>query len=128
MASTQEMQRRAKLRKAAEDLAKQAASGVINIKVTPDMSGQGQQDIGFKDFLAIAAKYGWTKKYEAPDNNAMGNEILALARKCNHKKLHAELAKHDGFDYKGGVADLVGGALLRASNPMIDLMMKAMFS
>lgn len=127
MASTKQMQERAKARKAAEKLAAMANDGLISIKVTPDMSGKGSSDITFKDFVSIAAKHGWTKGYKAPNNRAMNNEILALARKANHRKMHAELAKHDGFDYHGGVADLVGGALLRASNPEMDALMKVMF-
>lgn len=120
MASTKQMQERAKARKAAEKLAAKYENLLLTIDVTQDTSGKGNSNITFNDFLDIAAKHGWTKGYKAPYNHDMNNEILALARLANHRKMHAELAKHDGFDYRGGVADLVGGALLRASNPKLN--------
>ena len=75
-----------------------------------------KQEVTFKDFIAIAKQHGWVSGYQAPDNSEMQMAFMQLVKKANWAKLCREMSIYTGFDYNGGVADLVGGAHMRSKS------------
>lgn len=71
----------------------------------------------FEMFVNVAKAEGWSQGYTAPEGNR-GNRINAswikLLKATNREgraSLQRDIDLHDGFDYLGGVADMLGGLM-----------------
>lgn len=71
----------------------------------------------FEMFVYVAKAEGWTQGYAAPEGargqriNAGWIKLLKASDSQARASLQRDIDLHDGFDYLGGVADMINGLM-----------------